>query len=78
MIMQARSVSSAEMHVLKGGMHTLQKAKAVVLEVSIKSLYEGDSTVNEMIAFLNPFGFFPVALKIEPQGWGDCLFHKSR
>lgn len=69
-------VQGAELQVLRGGMNTLLNAKAVVLEVSIKKLYEGDSTINELIAFVTPFGFSPVSLHINSHGWGDCMMIK--
>jgi FkbM family methyltransferase len=69
-------VQGAELQVLRGGMNTLLNAKAVVLEVSIRTLYEGDSTINELIAFVTPFGFSPVSLHINSHGWGDCILIK--
>lgn len=67
-------VQGAELKVLRGGMETIKDAKALMIEVSIIRLYEGDSHISEIVEFLTPFGFSPVALNVFAEGWGDCLF----
>lgn len=70
-------VQGAELKVLNGGTNTIKDAKVILLEASLGGLYEGDCTINEIIAFLTPYGFSPVDLKIGRNRWGDAIFIKT-
>lgn len=70
-------VQGAEIKVLSGGTKTIKDAKVILLEASLGGLYEGDCTINEIIAFLTPYGFSPVDLKIGSNRWGDAIFIKN-
>jgi FkbM family methyltransferase len=51
-------VEGAEMSVLKGAARALQKAQAVILEVSLGRRYEGGTTADELVCYMKERGFF--------------------
>lgn len=67
-------VQGSELAVLHGFGETLKKASAVYCEVTTKSLYEGDSTWEEVDHFLSVMGFVCVDSHILADGWGDALW----
>ncbi len=50
-------VQGYEKQVLAGAKNTLPRIDYVLVEVSFRPLYEGESTFDEIFAFLNGFGF---------------------
>jgi len=70
-------VQGAELKVIKGGIDTIKEAKVFLLEASLGGLYSGDCTINEIVAFLTPYGFSPVSLRIGNNRWGDAIFIKA-
>ena len=66
----------AELKVLKGGMDTIKNADAIWIEVALGGLYENDCSINELVHFLSPYGFYPVYVVIGSTLWGDALFVK--
>ena len=55
-------VQGAEMRVLEGASETLERVWAVLVEVSLVSLYEGDCLLEEVLGFLRGAGFTPFLL----------------
>jgi FkbM family methyltransferase len=56
-------VQGYEKRVLEGGRKSLQRIAMVQIEASLCSLYEGDSTIGEMLAWLEGVGFMPVSIE---------------
>jgi hypothetical protein len=64
-------VQGAEMHVLGGAENTLQKTKAVFLEVALtKSPYEGGALLHELDDLLQASGHQLTLLGLDP--WNYC------
>lgn len=57
-----------ERHILQGADNVLNRIVLMQIETSLFSQYEGDSTICEMICYLDKAGFYPVS--IEP-GFSD-------
>lgn len=53
-------VQGAELDVLRGGQHTLRKAKLVLLECPIVEYNEGAPTIDEYFRFMHEVGFTPL------------------
>ena len=70
-------VQGAELKVLSGGVETFKDADALWLEVALGGLYENDCSINDLTAFLSPYGFYPVYVVIGSTLWGDALFIKK-
>jgi hypothetical protein len=50
-------VQGFEDQVFAGGVHTIQKAKALIVETSFESLYEGQPLFDEIYAIAKRMGF---------------------
>ena len=66
----------AELKILKGGMDTIKNSDAIWIEVALGGLYENDCSINDLVHFLSPYGFYPVYVVIGNNLWGDALFVK--
>ena len=66
----------AELKILKGGMDTIKNADAIWIEVALGGLYKNDCSINDLVHFLSPYGFYPVYVVIGSTLWGDALFVK--
>ena len=66
----------AELKILKGGMDTIKNADAIWIEVALGGLYKNDCSINDLVHFLSPYGFYPVYVVIGNNLWGDALFVK--
>lgn len=75
--MLAMDVQGFEGEVLRGATETLKAIQYVYTEVNTQDLYEGCTKVEELDAFLKPFGFRRVETKMTGQGWGDAIFTKK-
>ncbi|MCC9656895.1 FkbM family methyltransferase [Rhodopirellula halodulae] len=64
-------VQGAELLVLKGGLATLQRVKAVVCEVSTVPYYDGGVLFDELNQFMESHGFQAMST---PRRHGDMLF----
>jgi FkbM family methyltransferase len=70
-------VQGAEGLVIKGGLSTVESAKALYLECNIGDMYEGDVSLVDLISLLGD-KFHLVYVDMTKNLWGDCLFiHKS-
>lgn len=67
-------VQGAELLVLKGGERTLERVKALVLEVNFCEMYEGCALVGELDAWLAVRGFERVMTHETGKGWADALY----
>jgi hypothetical protein len=47
----------SELDIIKGGKNLCKKASAIILEVSLVDLNEGAPTYDEVIGFMDDFGF---------------------
>lgn len=73
-------VQGAEGLVLKGATETLKQIDIIYTECNRDQTYEGNMLIEEMDAFLKPFGFFRVeTFWPSPNwSWGDCVYLKPQ
>ncbi len=76
-------VQGFEKYVLEGGKKTFSKATLVILEASLDTLYEKQTTFEQLVSYMSDLGFY-YAGNIEqiyaPDGhviYIDCLFQKN-
>ena len=69
-------VQGAELYVLRGATTLLDQARALCIEVSEDELYEGGCTLDQVIAYVRPFGFRLRFVQLNSKLWGDALFVK--
>ena len=62
-----------EMKVLKGGKSRLKQIRLIQLEISLTSLYDGESTMFEVLSFMNSLGFVLVSIE---NGFEDYGRHR--
>lgn len=72
----AMDTQGYELEVLKGATETLRSVKVVYTEVSNVPLYEGSALVEDLDAFLQPFGFKRVRTDWTGGTWGDAVYVK--
>lgn len=72
----AMDTQGYELEVLKGATETLKSVKVVYTEVSNVPLYEGSALVEDLDAFLQPFGFKRVRTDWVGGTWGDAVYVK--
>ena len=70
-------VQGAEKFIIRGGLSTINQSKAVWVEVSATELYEGNTTISEIIQLLSE-NFSPVFLNMSNNLWGDLLFIRNQ
>lgn len=67
-------IQGAELLAMQGGIETVKNAKYIWLEVTTGNLYDGDSSITEIIKFLDQYGFVLIYTQIGINLWGDALF----
>ena len=70
-------VQGYELHVLKGSTETLSHVDYIMTEVNKVELYENCVIVDELVEFLNGFGFKMVDINWYGDTWGDAFFIKN-
>lgn len=70
-------VQGYELEVLKGGMDTLHGIDAICCEVNRDEVYEKCARVEEIDAFLAPYGFKRTITEWVGGTWGDALYLKG-
>lgn len=70
-------VQGAELMVLKGAAQTLFDVDYIYTEVNREHLYEGCCLVEELDAYLTPWGFRRVETEFTVHNWGDSLYCKE-
>ena len=65
----------SELQVMQGARRLLQHVRSIWTEVSCE-LYDGAAELEDIQAWLRPFGFRLNTLKMNTHGWGDALFVK--
>ena len=71
-------VQGYELEVFKGAAKTLGQIDYIVSEINKEELYEGGTTIGQLLEFLTPYGFKLVEQLWTDQGWGDGLFIKTK
>ena len=66
-------VQGAELLVIEGGMHTINQAQALWIEVNAGSMYKGDASSAQIVTALAD-SFVPVFMSMNANLWGDALF----
>ncbi len=68
-----------ELEVLKGGANSLDNFEIIYAECNRAETYEGCPMVEDLDAFLKPYGFKRVETKwaSDYHSWGDCVFLKE-
>ena len=67
-------IQGAELLALKGGIKSIQYAKAIYLEVNERELYTGCGLIDEIDLFLEQYNFKRVLTSMTQHGWGDALY----
>jgi FkbM family methyltransferase len=76
-------VQGYELEVFKGAVETLKTIDIIYTEVNFEEVYKGCCKIEELDAFLKPFGFNRVFTKDskaskERETWGDALYIKQQ
>jgi hypothetical protein len=71
-------VQGYELEVFKGSENTLKNIDYIISEINRDELYKNCSKVNDLIEFLEPYGFQLVEQNWEGNTWGDGLFIKHK
>ncbi|MEM7059525.1 MAG: FkbM family methyltransferase [Pseudomonadota bacterium] len=74
--MIAIDTQGADLKVLKGAEHTLQRCDGIYIEVSDERVYQGGCTFKEIIDYLDAQDFGLYRSIIKPEGWGNAFFKK--
>jgi hypothetical protein len=69
-------IQGAELLALKGATQHLPFVKALYLEVNTEEVYKGCALIQDIDAFLKPFGFQRVLTYLTDYHWGDALYLK--
>lgn len=71
-------VQGFELEVFKGGRDTLDSIDIIYTEINLEQVYKGCCQVEDLDAFLKPFGFIRVLHKLCKKNglWGDALYLK--
>ena len=67
-------IQGAELLALKGGIKSIQHAKAIYLEVNERELYTGCGLIDEIDILLAQYNFKRVLTSMTQHGWGDALY----
>jgi FkbM family methyltransferase len=67
-------IQGAELLALRGGIKSIQYAKAIYLEVNVNELYKNCARINEIDAFLYQYNFERILINMTHHGWGDALY----
>jgi hypothetical protein len=70
-------VQGYELEVFKGSVNTLEYVDVILAEINKDHLYENGALINDLISFLEPFGFELVEENWAGGNWGDGLFIKK-
>ena len=70
-------VQGYELEVLKGASKTLEKVDYVYTEINRAEVYENTPHVDELDAFLSPYGFKRVETDWSGDTWGDAFYIKE-
>ena len=70
-------VQGAELSVLRGGQHQLERIRCIWLEISFHEVYEGQSAPQEIDSLLTSKGFVKVLEKVD-SGFGDRFYVNTR
>lgn len=68
----------ADLHVLRGAERSLLHVDGVFVEASLRSLYAGGCTLQEITAFLEPFGLVMHWLSLDENGNGDAFYRREK
>lgn len=71
-------VQGYELEVFKGGVNSLEHIDYIMAEINRDEVYENCAKIDEMIEFLNPYGFELVETNWAGHTWGDGLFIKNK
>lgn len=71
-------VQGYELEVFKGSVETLKNIDYIMSEINRDEVYENCAKIDELINFLNPYGFELVEQDWAGQTWGDGLFIKIK
>lgn len=71
-------VQGYELEVLKGASKTLNKIDYVYTEINRVEVYESAPHVDELDAFLSPYGFTRVETDWSGDTWGDAFYIKEK
>lgn len=71
-------VQGYELEVFKGSVETLKNVDYIMSEINRDEVYENCAKIDELINFLNPYGFKLVEQDWAGQTWGDGLFIKVK
>jgi len=69
-------VQGYELEVLKGAVNSLSHVTEMTVEINKDEIYEGCSLVDEVDAFLEPFGFKRTGTHWFHELWGDATYKK--
>ncbi len=70
-------VQGYELEVFKGARNSLKYIDYIISEINRDELYENCARVEELVKFLNPYGFKLVEQAWVGGNWGDGLFIKN-
>jgi FkbM family methyltransferase len=70
-------VEGAELMVLRGATEVLKHMECIMLETQDKIRFEGSCTRQELVEFLDGYGFELKEYHDTGKEWGDCLFLKK-
>jgi FkbM family methyltransferase len=71
-------VQGYELEVLKGSAETLNNIDYIYTEINRAEVYENAPHVNELDAFLSPYGFKRVETDWSGETWGDGFYIKEK
>lgn len=69
-------IQGAEKMALEGATELLPHLRSIYTEVNVAELYEDCAQMDDLDAFLSPYGFRRVETVITEHGWGDAFYIK--
>jgi len=69
-------VQGFELEVFKGAQDTLESIDIIYTEINLEEVYKECCLVEDLDAFLKPFGFIRILTKAPNKTWGDALYLK--
>ena len=70
-------VQGYELEVFKGSVKTLENIDYIISEVNRDNVYDGNALVEDLDAFLKPYGFVRCETNWAGDIWGDALYIKE-
>lgn len=69
-------IQGAELLALRGARKFLEQVDYVMTEINIQQVYKGCAQLEELDAFLRPYGLLRVETFLTDDGWGDAFYIK--